>query len=88
MFPDVNRKPSQILEFGVLTAVSFDVRIQLPSPPGFVRFRLASMQWTAVPEAPVDEDGDFRSRKRHVRSARKTLKVDPVTQTTPVQLAP
>jgi len=88
MLPDMHDSPPEIPKLSVFAAISGNILVELRSPPLGVVFRRRAVVWTAVPEAPIYEDGDARPRQRDVGRPWKGSEVNPVTQTEPVEFTP
>ncbi len=56
--PNADDEPTGGTELQVGVAVPANVRRELRPPPGSVPLRVRSMEWAAVPEATIDENGD------------------------------
>lgn len=69
VFPDAYDLPPCLAELGVGVSVSFDVASKFRLPPLAVAFRNRSMDWTAVPETTIDENGNFGLGEHHIRGA-------------------
>ena len=87
MLPDMHDSPPEIPKLSVFAAISGNILVELRRPPLGVVFRRRAMVWTAVPEAPIYEYGDSRSRQRDVGGPRKGSEVNPVTQAESMQRA-
>lgn len=57
MLPDSDYGPTFSLKHPCVARVAFDVALEFGGPVGRVDSRRGSVNWTAVPEAPVDENG-------------------------------
>lgn len=68
VLPDANNMPARLHQGGIRGAVSLNVPLQLGRPVPLVVRRLASVLWTDVPKASVDEDGHSGLREDQVGS--------------------
>jgi hypothetical protein len=88
MLPDMDDSPPEIPKLRVLAAISCNILLKLRSPPLGVVFRRRAVVWTAMPKAPIYEDGDPGPRQRDVGGPWKGSEVNPVPNTKPVKCTP
>lgn len=86
VFPDVDRDPPDRDEFVVDPLVPRAIGVHLRRPP--VRVVLGSdvVLWTSMPETPVDEHSDLRTREHDVGCPGKTSQRNPEAQASAVEL--
>lgn len=90
VLPHAVNVPTRFGENTVVSAVAFDVGLQLFSPPARVGSRLSRVSRTAVPEATINEHGDPRAHEDDVSStpyAGYRSVIDAVTQSASVELS-
>jgi hypothetical protein len=78
VLPHTEHLPSRVVESSVHVAVTFDVALEFPRPEIAVRPRIGGMFWTAMPKAPIEEDGESPSRKCDVYPDRELAAVHEV----------
>lgn len=74
-FPDDEYMPAEPLQRAPVTGVPAYVLLELEAPEGGVAFRRVgeAAALVAMPEAPVNEDGDPPSNEDHVWPARQVV---------------
>jgi hypothetical protein len=91
VLPHANHHPSRIRQPRIRVGITSPVLLELVSPPLGVALRTQVTIRAAVPEAPVDEHGNSRSREDDVGApaeSRKGSDVNAVAQALTVQSAP
>jgi hypothetical protein len=89
MLPNPDGEPAGLFESTVGVPIALDVPIQLLRPPLRVGSGDGSMRGAPVPEAAVDEDGDFRWAEYDVCAASNfghDFSIDAKTETEPMKL--
>jgi hypothetical protein len=66
MFPDPDDRPAGGSQPAVRVSVTLDVPLDLAAPPRRIVPRPGDVVRASMPEASVDEDGDFQPSKHHV----------------------
>lgn len=78
MFPDSEHLPPEFSEMCVRFPVAFDVAGKLLRPPRRVPLRRGLVIGAPMPEAAVNEHGDFMTRKQDVGSPARQARQDSV----------
>ena len=86
VLPRSDDAPSRLMESFIGASVPGDVGVELGSPPVSVRLGRDGVLGTAMPEAPVDKDGDPGSGEGDVGTTGKGREVHPVAETAAMQL--
>lgn len=76
MLPDSDYCPPFGLKHPCVARVAFDVALEFWSPVRRVDSRGGSVSWAAVPEAPVDENGDAPTGEHDVRTHPASRQID------------
>lgn len=66
VFPDTVDLPPSLLKAAISVAIAPTVHFELRSPPRGIRLRERPMEWTAMPEAPIDENRHFLSHEHNI----------------------
>ena len=69
MLPDPDHEPPRLSQREIDLCIASLVRFELGQPIVAVGFGFRPMFWATMPEASVDEDGDFRWSEHHVGSS-------------------
>lgn len=91
MTPKPEKGPSSTLQAAVGIRVASSILFDLLPPELGVSLGPSGMFWTTVPETPVNKDGEFQSRKRHIGHTTRSLNhaiIDSITQPTAVKFTP
>jgi hypothetical protein len=66
VFPDTLDSPSGPFESAIGVSIASTVPFELRCPPRRIRSRERPMDWTAMPEASIDENRHFLSHEHNV----------------------
>ena len=91
MFPYANYAPPRLLKCPICTSVALTVALKLLSPPFLILNGSCAMYGAAVPEAPVDKNGDARRNERYVWTSADpwhNSNIDAVSQSAQKQRTP
>lgn len=69
MFPDSDDTPARGVQLCISVAITPLVALDLLAPPICVSFGPSSVQWTAVPEAPVYIHGHTKAREYNISAS-------------------